>query len=251
MTNYVRSLLVIGVFALSVAPAAAQASSSNDQWKVTVYPLLAWVPVFGADFHVPSGPSSGGGSGGSGGDTEAAIDSKLNGALLFGFAVAHGPWRVDADGMWAALTGDRPASPKLKVDLDFIYGHASGGRKVVKDLYVTAGVRRLALKYEIQLGDLPTFERKPGLWDPLVGIGWHHEGRKVELHATLEGGGFGVGADSDLAGSVRVDLKPISHFGLTLGYGGIHVKVTNTVLSKTFTAEQTLHGPILGIGFYF
>ena len=48
-----------------------------------------------------------------------------------------------------------------------------GGVKVVEDLYVIGGGRRLALKYNILLGDLPAFERKPGVWDPLMGLGWH------------------------------------------------------------------------------
>jgi hypothetical protein len=29
------------------------------------------------------------------------------------------------------------------------------------------------------------------------------------------------------------------------------MKITDTLLTKTFTADQTLHGPILGIGIYF
>jgi hypothetical protein len=36
-----------------------------------------------------------------------------------------------------------------------------------------------------------------------------------------------------------------------VGYAGIRLKVTDTVLAKTFTAEQSLNGPILGIGFRF
>ena len=163
---------------------------------------------------------------------------------------------MDADGIWAALTGERPERPTVQADIDFIYGHVSGGRKVVKNLYVTAGVRRLALKYDIQVESRPNFTNKPGLWDPLIGVGWHYEGKKTELHAVFEGGGFGVGADTDISGGVRFDWKPIPHFGVTLGYAGIHLKLTETVLSntaltRTFTAEQTLHGPIAGIGFYF
>lgn len=244
MINFARALLVILGVSLSAAPAAAQAPASNDKWKVTVYPLLAWIPIFGADVNVPSLPTIPGGGGG-------AVDKSLAGALMFGGSVERGPWRVDADGIWAAFEGDRVALPTLTVDLDVAYAHASGGRKVVKDLYVTGGVRWLSLEYNIQIGTLPTFTSKPGLWDPLVGVGWHRDGKKTELHATLEGGGFGVGADVDVAGSVRFDWKPISHFGVTLGYGGIYLKVTEPVLTKTFTASQSLHGPIVGVGFYF
>lgn len=149
------------------------------------------------------------------------------------------------------MRGDRPALPKLRVDLDFVYGHVSGGRKVVKNLYVTAGVRRLALKYDIQLGERPNFSRKPGLWDPLVGVGWHYAGKKLELHATLEGDVFGRDAEEDVSGGVRLDWKPAAHFGLTAGWAAIHVKLTDTVLGQTFSAQQTLNGPILGVGVYF
>src|SRR6185295_13678840 len=129
MTTYARALLVIAVLVGSVAPAAAQAPPSNDKWKVNVYPILGWSPIFGADVTVPSVPGAPGGGGPDGG-TEASTESNLNGALMFGFGIEHGPWRVDADGIWADLTGDRPTPPTVKVDLDLVYGHVSGGRKV-------------------------------------------------------------------------------------------------------------------------
>ena len=53
---------------------------------------------------------------------------------------------MEANGLWAAVGGDRLELPVLKVDVDAIYFHATGGVKIVKDLYLTAGVRRLALK---------------------------------------------------------------------------------------------------------
>ena len=138
---------------------------------MTVYPLLAWIPIFGADVNVPSLPTIPGGGGG-------AVDKSLAGALMFGGSVERGPWRVDADGIWATFQGDRVALPTLTVDLDVVYAHASGGRKVVKDLYVTGGVRWLSLEYNIQIGTLPTFTSKPGLWDPLVGVSWTATARR-------------------------------------------------------------------------
>ena len=73
----------------------------------------------------------------------------------------------------------------------------------------------------------------------------------MEWHASFEGGGFGVGADEDLFAGLRVDWKPISHFRVALGYGAIHLKVSQNVLGQTFTAVQTLQGPVLGVGFDF
>jgi hypothetical protein len=125
------------------------------------------------------------------------------------------------------------------------------GVAIAPDLFITGGVRRLALKYDIQLGDLPNFTRKPGVWDPLVGIGWHRVGGTFEFHGVFEGGGFGAGADVDLGGSVRGDWKPIPHFGITAGYSFLYFKLSDTAAGRTFTVKQTLHGPIAGIGLYF
>ena len=99
------------------------------------------------------------------------------------------------------------------MDADVIYYHATGGVRLVKDLYAVAGVRRFALKYDIRVSDFAEFERKPGLWDPVVGVAWHTEGdRWLEVHAAFEAGGFGVGAESELSAMFRVDFKPVQAF---------------------------------------
>ena len=76
-------------------------------------------------------------------------------------------------------------------------------------------------------------------------------GETLDLHATFEGGGFGVGADIDISTAFRLDWKPTTHFGLTAGYSLLYFKLSNTVGDRTFTAKQTLHGPVVGIGLYF
>jgi hypothetical protein len=243
-------ILAVGVVLATAGAVRAQAQapaggSRQDDWKVAVYPVFAWVPLgIGIDVEVP--PIDGGGGGGG-----KIIDGRFDGAFLGGFSVAKGAWRVDANGLWAAVGGDRPQTPTLTVDVDAIYAHAMGGLRVYRDLYLTAGVRRYALRYNVKLQDRPDFSRKPGLWDPLVGLGWHQVGDKLELHATFEGGGFGVGADVDVAGAIRVDWKPIPHFGLTAGYNYLYFKASDTLVGRTFTFQQTLHGPIAGIGLYF
>jgi hypothetical protein len=236
-------VLMVASVARAQAPAA---SSQDDGWKVTVYPIFAWVPLgIGIDVTLP--PLDGGGSTGGG----KIIDSRFDGAFFGGLSATNGIWRIDADGLWAAVGGDRPDRPTMKVDVSAIYAHLVGGRRLYKDLFVTGGLRRYALKYDIKLQDWPDFSRKPGLWDPLVGLGWHHVGEKAELHATFEGGGFGVGADVDIAAEIRADWKFARHFGVTAGYNFLYLKASDTVLSKTFTVKQTLHGPIVGFGLYF
>jgi hypothetical protein len=204
-----------------------------------------WVPThIGIDVDVPPADGDGGGTG-------DILDSRFDGAFFGGVAASNGVWRIEGYGIWAAFGGDRPERPFLVVDVDLVYGDVKVGRRVAPDLYVTAGVRRMALKYDIRLADLPELSRKPGLWDPLVGIGWHRVGPKVEWHASFEGGGFGAGADVDLGATVRVDWKPVRHFGLTAGYTVLYLKLSDTVAERTVTLEPTLHGPVVGIGLYF
>ena len=239
------ALLVLTATAAIAQPQAPAAVNQQDDWKVAIYPIFAWVPL-GIDIDVEVPPFEGGGGG-----AGAIVDGRFDGAFLGGFSAAKGLFRVDGDGLWAAVGGDRPERPFLRVDVDVIYFHLTGGVKVVKDLYVTGGVRRLALKYNVALGDLPEFERKPGVWDPLVGLGWHSYHNKLEVHATFEGGGFGVGTDVEYAGAFRLDWKPLSHFGLTGGYNYLYFKLSDERASRTFTVKQTLHGPVVGIGLYF
>jgi len=233
--------------AAAQAPAAGETSADT---KVVVYPVLIWVPLFSATTTVPAfpelpdGPDLPGGSG--------STSSSFDGAFLAGLSISRGKWRIDSDGIWAALvtTRDRPL---LTVDLDIIYGHISGGVKVYKDLYVTGGVRRVALRYDIELeGRSQHFVRKVGIWDPLVGLGWHSPiGSRFTLHAVGEAGGFGAGADVDVSGGVRVDMELGAHLGLTAGYSLLYLKLGDTVRNRTFEIKQTMHGPILGLGLYF
>jgi hypothetical protein len=179
------------------------------------------------------------------------VDSRFDGAFLGGFAATNGTWRLDVDALWAAVGGDRPDSPNLTVDLDVIYGRGTVGFSIYKDLFAHAGVRRFALKYDIQIADIARFERKPGLWDPIVGVGYHHVGEKFEAHGILEVGGFGVGSESEFAAGFRVDWKPVRHFGLTGGYNYLRFEFEHDVAGKTLEAKQTLSGPVAGVGFYF
>jgi hypothetical protein len=136
-------------------------------------------------------------------------------------------------------------------DLDVVYGVAIVGRRIAPALYVTGGVRRVALKYDITLGDLPHFSNKPGVWDPIVGIGWHRLGPIMEWHASFEGGGFGAGADVDLGATFRVDWKLARHFGLAAGYNFLYLKLSDEVAGRRVTVEPTVHGPAIGFGLYF
>jgi hypothetical protein len=239
------ALCLVGLRDMAQAQTAAQPAGPDDGWDIAVYPILAWVPLdIGIDVEIPPFNGSGGGLG-------EIIDSRFDGAFFGGVAASNGQWRIEGYGIWAAFGGDRVERPSLVVDMDVIYGDAKVGRRIAPDLYVTGGVRRLAFKYDITLGDFPRFSRKPGLWDPLVGIGWHRVGPSVEWHATFEGGGFGIGADVDLGATFRVDWKLARHFGFAAGYNVMYLKVTDEVVGRTVIVKPTLHGPAVGIGLYF
>jgi hypothetical protein len=60
-----------------------------------------------------------------------------------------------------------------------------------------------------------------------------------------------IGSDVDISGGLRVDWKPATHFGIAAGCNPLCFKLSHTVGDRTFTAKQTLHGPLLRIGLYF
>lgn len=245
MTMNWQRILGMAVICVALNGQAASAQGTDD-WRVAIYPVLGWVPFgIGIDVDVPPFDT------GEGGGVGEIVEGRFDGAFLGGLSLSKGKFRFDGDIVWAAVGGDRLEVPRLTVDADLIYGHAMAGFMVAPDWYVSGGVRRLALKYNVKLGDRPDFERKPGVWDPLIGVGWHRNGNKVDWHAVFEGGGFGAGSDVDLGATVRLDWRPLSHFGLTAGYNFLYFKVSDTVRERTFTVKQTLHGPLLGIGFYF
>ena len=224
----------------------AMARGDRAEWKVGVYPIYVWLPFgIGMDVTVPPDDN------GSGGRAEI-LDSRFDGAYFGGFYASKDRFRIDADGLWAAFGGDRPDLPFLQVDVDAMYFHTTAGVRLGGDLYAVGGLRRIALKYEISIANRAPFERKPSVWDPVVGLAWHTEGGRVlEFHAVFEGGGFGVGTEKELAASARLDIKPFKHVGITAGYAALHFELEDDEGIRRFTAKQTLHGPIVGLALYF
>jgi hypothetical protein len=231
-------------------------TNDEGEWKFTIYPILAWVPLnleieVEGPFDLGGGGGSGGGTGGGGGQVGGKIvDKRFDGAFLAGFAATNDTWRVDFDGVYAAVGGDR-VTPLLVVDVNLIYMHATLSREIAGGVFVTGGVRRVALKYDINFLDFATFTRKPGIWNPLVGLAYHKVGDTLEFHAHTEYGGFGVGADSDFGLGARLDWKPWDHFGFTAGYSLVALKFTEDIGPFEFSAKQTIGGPVVGIGLYF
>jgi hypothetical protein len=236
---------ILPLVLLTAMSSVASAQSQADGWNVGLYPVFIWVPT-GIDIDVKL-PADGGG------DLGSIVDSRFDGAYLGGFYASKNWFRADVDIVWAAIGGDRVDTPAFSVDADLVYFHGTGGVQVAPGFYATAGVRRLALKYDITVAGFPEFEREPGFWDPVIGVGYHleGEGRPIEFHATFEAGGFGVGADQDYGAMGRVDWKPFPHFGVTAGYAFLYFKATDTQLDREFEVKQSVHGPVFGVGFYF
>ena len=116
-------------------------------------------------------------------------------------------------------------------------------------------MRRVALDYSIGVDDFPKLQRKPGIWNPTVGVAWHPEMGRWALHALAEYGGFGVGAENEFFAAFSADWKLTRHVGINLGYTfwawEVEIEIDRAVLQKKFIADQTLHGPIGGIALFF
>jgi hypothetical protein len=129
-------LCVVFLHAVALPQRAAGAPADQEGWDVAVYPILAWLPLsIGIDVNIPPFEGNAGGAGN-------IVDSRFDGAYLGGAAASNGTWRIEADAIWAGFGGDRTERPNLRVDLDLIYGHATLGRRIAPDLYLTAGVRQ-------------------------------------------------------------------------------------------------------------
>jgi hypothetical protein len=245
--RFVRHILLTAVCVICLAGSAraqGAAQTGSNGWDFAAYPLFVWLPVnIGIDVEVPSD----GGAITSG----EILDSQFDGAFFAGINASNGVWRIEGFGIWASFGGDRPDNPSLQVDLDLLYGDARVGRRFAPDFYVTGGIRRVALDYEISVEDLPEVTGKPGVWDPLVGVGWHRVRPQIEFHGAFEAGGFGVGADIDLGGSFRVDWKPIPHFGLAAGYNFVYLKISDSIGNREVVLKPLFHGPAFGFGLYF
>lgn len=228
---------------------ASAASPQNIErpfgWKVAIYPVMGWAPIFGTSVTVPPLPTNPIAPSESG-----TTNGALNGAYFGGARLEKGRWSADALFMWAALSASRE-TPLTKVDLGFIFGDAMVGREITPDLYVEGGFRRLAFHIDATAG-ADSASRSPGYWDPLIGLTYRKQlGRKWRVFVHGDGGGFGVGSDVDVTATGRAEWQFARHYGLTMGYGGMHFSDSDTRDGQTLKISPTMHGPIFGFGIYF
>jgi hypothetical protein len=109
----------------------------------------------------------------------------------------------------------------------------------------------LALDVHATVGT-DTGDGSPGYWDPLIGLTYRRLlGKKWRVLVHGDGGGFGVGSDVDVSAAGRAEWQFARHFGLAMGYGGMHFSDSTSVPRGTLTIKPTMHGPIFGFGTYF
>ena len=226
--------------------AAAGTDPKSSEWHIAIYPLLAWAPIFGTSVTLPPAPSQPIATPGPSGST----NTSFNAAYFGGARIEKSKWSADLLFMWAALAAHRE-TPYAKVNLDFVFGDILGGREVLPGLYVEGGARRLSLDIHA-IVESSSAHRSPGFWDPLLGLSYSRQlGKKWRILIHGDGGGFGVGSDVDVTATGRAEWQFARHFGITMGYGGMHLSKSDTVAGSTLTISPTLHGPILGFGIYF
>ena len=226
-------------------------------WKIAIYPIYVWAPVFGASIDFPDlGRPGGGGTGGGGGLLHGTVSGSFNGAAFAGADIEKSRLYFHIDGLWASISAN-DSNPIVHISTNFIYASATGGYLILPGLSLDGGVRRMGLKLSAYVDDRPGFSVKPGIWDPIIGVTWkHYLGRKWMVKAHLDGGGFGVGSDVDVAASVRADWRFVKHFGVSMGAAALHFQFSKDVFndtraSRTLTMKQTLWGPTFGLGIYF
>jgi len=237
------------------ADAVQPSPAADPGWEVEIAPVYLWVPITINSVTLPEFPDlpapPGGGDRPSG-DTGAS----LNGAAMAAFRVEKNWWMARGNIVWAGLSGERE-SPNVKITGNLILGELFTGVEVVKHLYLEGGVRRLAVDLSAQVLDYPEVSRKPGVWDPQVGMTYRVPmGEHWLLTVHGDYGGFGVGSEVDLNTSLTLDWRMARHFGLTLGYGLLYFRLEddwldNARIERTLELGTTLHGPIVGFKLLF
>jgi len=238
-------------------PQAAPASLTSKPLRITFYPILARVPIFGAKIDVPQIGGGGGESGGLSGTT----DHSLNAAYMAGVSFETDRWFAELNPLWAELSAEH-SLPQVTVDSNVYFVSGRGGIRLFRGVFATAGFRRVSVDLDVGLTVATTNQVvngsvRPVLWDPLVGVDWRGTlGKGWSFDTDFQGGGFGVGTDVDLSGDVYADWHFARHFLLRFGYTVIYFKMTVGDVQlgsfqRTLVVSQTLHGPALGFGIVF
>ena len=227
------------------ASAQSQAPENSDGWKTIIYPIHAWLPIFGADVRLPPQTPPGGGSAVI---PSAEVSGNFDGAALAGFRVERARLSVEGDFLWAGMSGS-VTLPRFDLDLDTITLKLTGGFRVAPDLYVDAGVHHLAVKMNASVLDFAPVEWKPGIWEPIVGATYRPFIKKNLRLFTH--GDFGFGDTRSATLTARVEWKPVRYFAMGAGWGWLYVKADGTIRDRAIHFNETLNGPVVTLGIPF
>ena len=180
-----------------------------------------------------------------------SVSSTLNGAAFAGVLVENRWVQVEANFLWAGLSAEEER-PNLSVKVGTVVGAARLGVRLVPDLFVTGGVRRLGLNLRATALVFEEVQWKPAIWEALIGASYTPRlSERWRLLVRADYGGVGSDNHSTYTANANVEWQPLSHLAVNVGYGLLAIKVDGTVLQKPIHLDQTLHGPIVGIGIPF
>jgi hypothetical protein len=246
-------LAALAYLTIGINPAQAQ-QSSNEGWTTTIYPIYGWLPVFGADIRLPEIPNpppcDGCGSGGPirpGGN----VDSNFNRAA-FAAVVVENKWlQAEANVLYAGMSAEA-ARPNLKVDVGTFFAGARLGARVLPNMFVYTGFRHMSLNVKATALVFDEVQWKPGIWEGLVGLSYTPRlSPHWRLLTKADYGGFGADDHETMTATASIEWHPASHLAVNMGYGLFKLEVDGTVRNRAIHLDQTLHGPILGIGITF
>jgi hypothetical protein len=249
----VATLLGVSSTALAQYGSSPPSSGGDQGWDVSIYPILAYVPVMGIDVRLPDAPPC---AACPPATPDAHADSGLSGAAFVGFRVETR--RVAVEGLfnYAGLDASN-SSPFVDVSLKAYVGSIKGGFMLVKDLYAEAGARYTGLTVTAAVRSFPEVRWEPSRWDPLVGVTYHPRlASRWRLQSHLDWIGLGGDAYSAVSGQARLEWEPVRHFLITGGYGFSTERFNDTLESARFGnkdihLDYTLHGPVVGLGLHF
>jgi hypothetical protein len=220
----------------------------DANWS-TIYPVFAWLPLYGLDWNLPSGaPCTDCPAGPATGD---ASNSGLSGAWFAGGRLEMGRFELLGNYNYAGLSAEKE-SPLFRADVKLYTASILGGVRVYGPLFLEAGARYYGLHARLDVLTFPRIDYDPGRWSPAVGATFRPALSKGwRLYTHVDWGGLGTDEVSTVNGEARVEWRPISHLAITAGYGFGKVTFDDTIRNRPIHLSQTLHGPIVGFGIPF
>lgn len=243
---------VVALLALSgptFAEAAAVQSADDGGWKVVLYPVYGWLPIFGVDSRVPETP--GGGGGGVPVFPEANTSTSLEQAILAGLRVEKGRFSLEGGVLYAGLSGEATL-PQATIEVNTTIADLRAGYALMPDLYVEAGGRLLGLDMTATITDFSPVTWAPQILEPVVGFSYRPmigKNWRFILHGDV--GGLVTGDSTTAVATAKVEWQPTKHFLIVAGGTFMYLKTEGDIHGNPVRLEQTLYGPVLGFGIPF